>query len=88
MDLPGSLTLAEELFQRAYSPQRVTRHFGQGMDVSGPGYHIVSVAVSDDFWDESAERWEEVWAPLRYQARKARGSAHGHVGLAPSSVLP
>ncbi len=61
VDLDGSLTLAEELVQRVYPPQRITRYVGPGMDVSGPGYHIVSVAVSDDFWEESAERWEEVW---------------------------
>lgn len=36
VDLDGSLALAEELVQRAYPPQRITRHVGQGMDVSGP----------------------------------------------------
>ncbi|TYB39970.1 hypothetical protein FXF50_06320 [Micromonospora sp. AP08] len=70
MDLDGSLRLAEELVRRAYPPQRVTRHVGQGMDVSGPGYHVVSVAVSDDFWEESAERWEEVWA--HFETKRAR----------------
>lgn len=40
------------------------------MDVSGPGYHIVSVAVSDVFWEEPAERWEEVWD--HFETKRAR----------------
>ncbi|MFI7517860.1 hypothetical protein ACIBVK_30705 [Micromonospora echinofusca] len=70
MDLDECLTLAEELVQRAYPPQRIARHVGQGMDVSGPGYHVMSVAVSDVFWEESAERWEEVWG--HFEAKRAQ----------------
>ncbi|MGR6318823.1 hypothetical protein Q2K19_31885 [Micromonospora soli] len=70
MDLDESFTLAEELVQRAYPTQRVARHVGQGMDVSGPGYHIVSVAVSDVFWEEPTERWEEVWG--NFEAKRAQ----------------
>lgn len=70
VDLDGSLILAEELVQCAYPPQRIARHVGQGMDVSGPGYHIVSLAVSEVFWEESAERWEEVWG--RFEAKRVQ----------------
>ncbi|MFI7284715.1 hypothetical protein ACIBOV_31110 [Micromonospora chersina] len=70
MDLDECLTLAEELVQRAYPQQRIARRVGLGMDVSGPGYHIVSVAVSDDFWEEPTERWEEVWG--HFEAKRAQ----------------
>ncbi|MFI7217354.1 hypothetical protein [Micromonospora maritima] len=69
MNVDESLDLAEELVRRDYPPARVERHLGPGMDVSGPGYQIVSVAVSDVFWEEPAERWDEAWR----QAEEERG---------------
>ncbi|PGH45860.1 hypothetical protein COO58_16555 [Micromonospora sp. WMMA1996] len=79
MNLDESLDLAEEVVRRDYPSARVVRHVGQGIDVSGPGYHIVSVAVSDVFWDEPAERWNEVWAELPGRPGAGPSRASGYL---------
>ena len=52
MPIDRGPALAEELLVRPFPTEESTAETDDGRLVSGPGFHIVVVAASGDFWDD------------------------------------